>query len=199
MLLNFVARENCIGFGTVPVVDSTQSSKVIRIKCSHFSGFHGFNNRQRLHREYLFFKIFLVCPFHPCFVLVKILALPWLAWLFVHNNQQWFAHLEPWAFMWNFLSCFKVLLSFCQVVPSSPPSPMLQKISSQSNNSPDKFNIAPNHQHCYSEIFDVNINVFALFVLFAVWYWKWRRQGKGISIFLSYPRDEQTSSGKKKW
>ena len=71
MLLNFVARENCIGFGTVPVVDSTQSSKVIRIKCSHFSGFHGFNNRQRLHREYLFFKIFLVCPFHPCFVLLS--------------------------------------------------------------------------------------------------------------------------------
>ena len=84
----------------------------------------------------------LFCPF------IKILALLWLAWLFVHNNQQWFAHLEPWAFMWNFLSCFKVLLSFCQVVPSSPPSPMLQKISSQSNNSPDKFNIAPHHQHC---------------------------------------------------
>ena len=54
-----------------PVDDSTQSSKVIIIKCSHFAGFHGFNNRQRLHREYLFFKIFLVCPFHPCFVLLS--------------------------------------------------------------------------------------------------------------------------------
>ena len=54
-----------------PVDDSTKSSKVIIIKCSHFAGFHGFNNRQRLHREYLLFNIFLVCPFHPCFVLLS--------------------------------------------------------------------------------------------------------------------------------
>ena len=68
---SIITKKDCIGFGTVPVDNSTQSSKVIIIKCSHFAGFHGFNNRQRLHREYLFFKIFLVCPFHPCFVLLS--------------------------------------------------------------------------------------------------------------------------------
>ena len=46
---------------------------------------------------------------------------------FVQNNQLWFVHIWNWAFMWkgNFLSCFKVLLSFCQVVPSSQPPSLL--------------------------------------------------------------------------
>ena len=127
-----------------PVDDSTQSSKVIIIKCSHFAGFHGFNNRQRLHREYLFFNIFLVCPFHPCFVL---LSRYWLCFdlrdylSITINNGLPIWSLEPSCGIFFHVSKFywvSVKLSL-----PAPPSPMLQKISSQSNNSPDKFNIAP--------------------------------------------------------
>lgn len=65
---------------------------------------------------------------------------------------------------------FIEFLSSCPFQPT-PLSPLLQKISSQSNNSPDKFNIAPVNiadvrffGHKENHLIKVNV----LFVLFAV-------------------------------
>ena len=98
----------------------------------------------------------------------------WFA-CFVPNNQHWFV-VDPrnWSFFaWkrNFLSCFKVLLSFCQVVPSSPPG-FRKSVHNQIILSTNSIPMPP-----------INIARISIF-LFSVWYWKWRRQGKGIFFSL---------------
>ena len=152
----------------------------------YLSGFHWLSNRQRLHRKYSFSQINLnsilvFCPFSPLLCpSILNLALIWLVWMFCPKQSTLICpylelsfHVErEFSFMFQ---SFIEFLSSCPFQPT-PLSPLLQKISSQSNNSPDKFNIAPVNiadvrffGHKENHLIKVNV----LFVLFAVWYWKW--------------------------